>query len=169
MHASSVSVVRPTGILARRPSPIIDWSRNNACSTRACCWSRDVCVHRHRPMLFPVLIVRSRTLGRGPRGDTLAVWRVPVVGGVGPPCCHVCHDRWPVRTCLACARSAAHRRAVSGPAALTRCRVARGGGVMRCAGRRSWPGGAADGLVPPAPAARDRRPAGRRRRAVPVH
>ncbi len=68
MHASSVSVVRPTGILARRPSPIIDWSRNNAFSTRACCWSRDVCVHRHRPMLFPVLIVRSRTLGRGPRG-----------------------------------------------------------------------------------------------------
>ena len=48
-------------------------------------------------MLFPVLIVRSRTLGRGPRGDTLAVWRVPVVGCVGPPCCHVCHDRWPAR------------------------------------------------------------------------
>ena len=41
-------------------------------------------------------------------------WHVPVFGRVGPPCCHVCHDRWPVRTCLACARAAAHSRAVSG-------------------------------------------------------
>ena len=60
----------------------------------------------------------------------------------------VCHDRWPVRTPVAWARAAAHRRAVSGhcrprpragaggPCAFTRCRVVRGGGVMRCAGRR---------------------------------
>ena len=67
----------------------------------------------------------------------------------------VCRDRGPRRTC--------------GPCALTRCRVVRGGGVMRCAGRRGRPCGAADGLEPPAPAAPDRRPAGLRRRAVPAH
>ena len=81
---------------------------------------------------------------------------------------------------VARARAAAHRRAVSGhcrprpragaggPCPLTRCRVVRGGGVMRCAGRRGRPCGAADGLAPPAPAAPDRRPAGLRRRAVPA-
>ena len=52
--------------------------------------------------------------------------------------------------------------------ALTRCRVVRGGEVMRCAGRRDRPRGAADGLAPPAPAAPDRRRAGPRRRAVPA-
>ena len=80
-------------------------------------------------------------------------------------------------------RSPAHRRAVSGhchvpaqqlragggrPCALTRCRVVRGGGVMRCAGRRVRPGGAADGLALPAPAAPDTRRAGPRRRAIPA-
>ena len=78
---------------------------------------------------------------------------------------------------LTWARSAAHRRAVSGPrprggaggpCTLTRCRVARGGGVMRCAGRRRRPCGAADGLAPPAPAAPDTRRAGPRRRAIPA-
>ena len=54
------------------------------------------------------------------------------------------------------------------PAALTRCRVVRGGGVMQCAGRRARPCGAADGLAPPAPVARDTRRVGPRRRAVPA-
>ena len=39
---------------------------------------------------------------------------VPVFGRVGPPRRRVCHDRGPVRTPVACARAAAHRRAVSG-------------------------------------------------------
>ena len=56
-----------------------------------------------------------------------------------------------------------------GACALTRCRVVRGGGVMRGAGRRGRLGGAAAGLAPPAPAAPDRRPVGLRRRAVPAH
>ena len=191
VHASSVSAVRPTGVLARRPSPIIDWSRNNAFSTRACCWSRDVCFHRHRPILFPVLIVRSRTLGRGPRGDTLAV----LAGGITPVAprprgaSRLARARvWRRRPApspgvprslagsylLARARAAANRRAVGvrpppPPAALTRCRVARGGGARRYAGRQVRPCGAAGGLAPPAPAAPDRRPAGPRRRAVPAH
>ena len=38
LHVSSVSAVRPPGVLARRPSPIIDLYRKNALSTRACCW-----------------------------------------------------------------------------------------------------------------------------------
>ena len=50
-----------------------------------------------------------------------------------------------------------------GPRILTRCRVARGEGA-----RRGRPRGAADGPAPPAPAARDRRRAGPRRRAVPA-
>ena len=49
------------------------------------------------------------------RDAAVGAWHAPVFGRVGPPCCHVCHDRWPVRTCLACARAAANRRAVSGP------------------------------------------------------
>ena len=81
---------------------------------------------------------------------------------------------------LAWARAAAHRRAVSGhcrPPAACRCRgrraltrwcVARGGGPGRGAGRRGRSCGAADGLAPPAPAARDRRRAGLQRRAVPA-
>ena len=92
--------------------------------------------------------------------------------------CATIADR-PVR--VAWARAAAHRRAVSGhcrprpragaggPCAFTRYHVVRGGGVMRCAGRRVRPCGAAGGLVPPAPVARDTRRVGRRRRAVPAH
>ena len=56
-----------------------------------------------------------------------------------------------------------------GPArALTRCRVARGGGARRCATQRGRPRGAGDGPVPPAPVAPDRRPADPRPRAVPA-
>ena len=63
----------------------------------------------------------------------------------------------------------AGRVAPVAPCALTRCRVVRGGGVMRGAGRRGRLGGGADGLAPPAPAAPDRRRVGFRRRAVPAH
>ena len=83
--------------------------------------------------------------------------------------------RWPVReprrTGGRCPATAApgHAPVRGGACAFTRCRVVRGGGVMRCAGRRVRPCGAADGLAPPAPAARDRRPVGPRRRAVPAH
>ena len=108
-------------------------------------------------------------------GPGACVW-----GRVDPSRRRVCRDRGPLRTCLAWARAAAHRRAVSGhcrPPAACRCRgrraltrwcVARGGGAGRCAGRRGRSCGAADGLAPPAPAARDRRRAGLQRRAVPA-
>ena len=56
----------------------------------------------------------------------------------------------------------------SGLAALTRCRVVRGGGAKRGAGRRGRPRGVAAGLAPPASAALDRQRAGPRRRAVPA-
>ena len=98
---------------------------------------------------------------------------VSVFGRVGPPSCHVCHDRWPART-VGWTRPAAHRQAVSGPRlpgvprALTRWCVARGGGAGRCAGWQGRPRGAAGGLAPPAPAVPDRRPVGPRRRAVPA-
>ena len=104
---------------------------------------------------------------------------VLVFGGVGPPRRCVCHDRGPGRVGGPCVSRGAQAggvrplpppatRRCRGPCALTRCRVVRGGGVMRCAGRRVWPGEAAGGLAPPAPAAPDRRPAGPRRRAVPA-
>ena len=54
------------------------------------------------------------------------------------------------------------------PRALTRWCVARGAGAARCAGRRCGPGGAARHAASPVRAAPDRRPAGRRPRAVPV-
>ena len=60
------------------------------------------------------------------------------------------------------------RAGAGGPCALTRCRVVRGGEVMRCAGLRDRPRGVAGGLAPPAPAAPDRRPAGPRRQAIPA-
>ena len=82
--------------------------------------------------------------------------------------------RWPVRElrrtggrCPAKGRPRP-RAGARGPCAFTRCRVVRGGGVMRCAGRQGRPGGAAGGLVPPAPVARDTRRVGPRRRAVPA-
>ena len=56
-----------------------------------------------------------------------------------------------------------HAPVPGGRAPLTRCCVARGGGVMRCAG---WPGASARGA--PAPAAPDRRRVGRQPRAVPA-
>ena len=80
-----------------------------------------------------------------------------------------CPVREPRRTDGRCpAPSAPWPRAVAGGGALMRSCVARGGGPGRCAGRRDRPRGAAPGLAPPAPAAPDRRPAGRRRRAVPA-
>ena len=106
---------------------------------------------------------------------------VLVFGDVGPPCCHVCHDRGPVRIGGPCVSRGAQaggvrplpppatRRCRRGRAPLRGSRVVRGGGVMRCAGRRVRPCGAADGLAPPAPAARDTRRVGPRRRAVPAH
>ena len=61
-------------------------------------------------------------------------------------------------------------RLARGPArrALTRWCVARGEGAARCAGRRCGPGGAARHAASPGRAAPDRRPAGRRPRAVPA-
>ena len=107
---------------------------------------------------------------------------VLVFGVVGPPRRCVGHDRGPGRLCGPCVSRGAQAggvrplpppatrrgRGAGGPCALRRCRVVRGGGVMRCAGRRVRPGEAAGGLAPPAPAAPDRRPAGPRRRAVPA-
>ena len=80
---------------------------------------------------------------------------------------------WPVReprrTDGRCpAPTAPKRRADAGGTPFTRCRVVRGGEVMRCAGRRRRPCGAADDLAPPAPVARDTRRVGPRRRAVPA-
>ena len=105
---------------------------------------------------------------------------VLVFGGVGLPRRCVCHDRGPVRIGGPCVSRGAQasgvrplpppatRRCRGGPCAFTRCRVARGGGTGRGAGRQCRPGGAADGLAPPAPAAPDTRRAGPRRRAVPA-
>ena len=114
-----------------------------------------------------------------PRGEAR---RVPVFGRVGPPSCHVCHSAGrPSRVDLGAICGAQTggvrpappsgprpRAGAGGPCVLTRCRVVRGGGVMRCAGRRRRPCGAADGLAPPAPAAPDTRRAGPRRRAIPA-
>ena len=117
---------------------------------------------------------------------------VPVFGGVGPPvaACATIAGRFVQRVqlgrehrmppCGLCASRGAQAggvrplpppatRRCRGPCALTRCRVVRGGGVMRCAGRRVRPGEAAAGLAPPAPAAPDTRRVGLRRRAVPAH
>ena len=105
---------------------------------------------------------------------------VLVFGGVGLPHRCVCHDRGPGRIggpCVSRGAQAGGVRPLPPPATrlcrggrgpFTRCRVVRGGGVMRCAGLRVRPGGAAGGLVPPAPVARDTRRVGPRRRAVPA-
>ena len=132
-----------------------------------------------RPSLGSSHRVREKLAARRPRvvveEPAQSRRRVPVFGRVGPPRRHVCHDPGPGRTL--CASRGAQAGGVRPPAAsrcrggavpLTRCRVARGGGPVRCAGRRCWPGGAADGLAPPAPAAPDTRRAGPRRRAVPA-
>ena len=132
-----------------------------------------------RPSLGSSHRVREKLAARRPRvvveEPAQSRRRVPVFGRVGPPHRHVCHDRGPGRTL--CASRGAQAGGVRPPAAsrcrggactLTRCRVARGGGPVRCAGRRCWPGGAADELAPPAPAAPDTRRVGPRRRAVAV-
>ena len=134
--------------------------------------------HRSIPLGHPAggWALRRRVASSLPACTRSRALGVPVFGGVGPPvaaCATIAGRFVPV----ARARAAAHRRAVSvprpragagGPCAFTRCRVVRGGGVMRCAGRRVRPGGAAGGLAPPAPAAPDTRRAGPRRRAVPA-
>ena len=101
----------------------------------------------------------------------LRAWRW-AGGGLGPASRPSSGDlgRHPGRAMSGYRRPQARSRdpVPGGPRILTRWCVARGGGAARCAGRRCGPGGAADGLVPPAPAARDRRPAGPRRRAVPA-
>ena len=152
---------RPTETRTRRSLPAAACGRFD--------WNTDEVVGR------PDL---SRSGSEAVPGTRGAGRRVRVFGRVGPPRRRVCRDRGPLRTCVARARAAAHRRAVSGhcrpPAAcrcrwsrtLTRCRVARGGGPARCAGRRCRPGALACGV--PAPAAPDRRRAGPRPRAVPA-
>ena len=88
--------------------------------------------------------MESRAVGR--RWAWRCAGLVRQAGGL--PCVQPRLDRWPSRP------------------ALTRCRVVRGGGAARCAGRRCRPGARARGA--PAPAAPDTRRAGRRPRAVPV-
>ena len=133
-----------------------------------------------RPSLGSSHRVREKLAARRPRvvveEPAQSRRRVPVFGRVGPPRCHVCHDRGPGRTlCVSRGAQAVSghcrprpRAGAGGPCALTRCRVVRGGEVMRCAGRRDRPRGVAGGLAPPAPAAPDRRPAGPRRQAIPA-
>ena len=118
----------------------------------------------------------GRVRGYG-RGGGMAR-RVPAVGvalgwgGLGPASRPSSGDlgRHPGRAVSGYRRPQARSRdpVPGGPRILTRCRVVRGGGVMRCAGRRDRPRGAAGGLVPPAPAAPDTRRVGPRRRAVPA-
>ena len=72
--------------------------------------------------------------------------RVSVFGRVGPPRCHVCHDRWPART-VGWTRLAAHRQAVSGPRRPARGRTACPYAVVRRTRRR---GGAVRGVAGPA-------------------
>ena len=82
----------------------------------------------------------------------LLAWRlgrarcVSVFGRVGPPSCHVCHDRWPART-VSWTRPAAHRQAVSGPRLPARGRTARPYAVVRRTRRR---GDAVRGAAGPA-------------------
>ena len=95
------------------------------------------------------------------------------LGGLGPASRPSSGDlgRHPGRAVSGYRRPQARSRdpVPGGPRILTRWCVARGGGAARCASRRCGPGGAADGLVPPAPAAPDTRRVGPRRRAVPAH
>ena len=71
---------------------------------------------------------------------------VSVFGRVGPPSCHVCHDRWPART-VGWTRPAAYRQAVSGPRLPARGRTARPYAVVRRTRRR---GDAVRGAAVPA-------------------
>ena len=71
---------------------------------------------------------------------------VSVFARVGPPSCHVCHDRWLART-VGWTRPAAHRQAVSGPRLPARGRTARPYAVVRRTRRR---GGAVRGVAGPA-------------------
>ena len=117
---------------------------------------------------------RVRGYGRG-GGMARPVPAVGVAlgwGGLGPASRPSSGDlgRHPGRAVSGYRRPQARSRdpVPGGPRILTRWCVARGGGAARCAGRRCGPGGAADGLVPPAPAAPDTRRVGPRRRAVPA-
>ena len=104
--------------------------------------------------------------------------RVPAVGvvlgwgGLGPALRPSSGDlgRHPGRAVSGYRRPQARSRdpVPGGPRILTRWCVARGGGPVRCARRQRRPCGAADGLVPAAPAAPDTRRVGPRRRAVPA-
>ena len=127
---------------------------------------------------------RSEHVLRGDRRHVVTADTCPSATAVPPRRC-VCRDRgparrvWPERDpprpvgrCPATLRPLGlRRRAGAGGGAdarLTRWCVARGGGAARCAGRRCGPGGATRHAASPVRAAPDRRPAGRRPRAVPV-
>ena len=94
------------------------------------------------------------------------------LGGLGPASRPSSGDlgRHPGRAVSGYRRPQARSRdpVPGGPRILTRWCVARGGGPVRCARRPRRPCGAADGLVPAAPAAPDTRRVGPRRRAVPA-
>ena len=114
---------------------------------------------RHAPAAGPGVCSCSATSARPVAACAAIAGRFVPVGPV----------REPQRTDGRCpAPTAPKRRADAGGTPFTRCRVVRGGEVMRCARRRCRPRGAADGLAPPAPAAPDTRRAGPRRRAVPA-
>ena len=119
--------------------------------------------------------VRRRCGAVRGRGGGMALPAVGVAlgwGGLGPASRPSSGDlgRHPGRAVSGYRRPQARSRdpVPGGPRILTRWCVARGGGPVRCAGRRCRPGGAADGLAPPAPAAPDTRRAGPRRRAIPA-
>ena len=122
---------------------------------------------------------RGDRVGREPEGDVASPHEGSVVLGPVPDAirCLVLrmHSRLHIEIMTrrrsrwsTCRPLLAHRAESAHQRPLTRCRVVRGGEVMRCAGRRDRPRGVAGGLAPPAPAARDRRPAGPRRQAIPA-
>ena len=108
------------------------------------------------------------SIGRSSRSGVPAVLRRAASASarrLGPPRGHVCRGHGPVRPCGLSATLGAQAGGVRPqPGPLTRWCVARGGGAARGAG---WPGARARGTSP-VRAAPDRRPAGPRRRAVPV-
>ena len=128
----------------------------------------------------PVWCNKSTVISLANRRGRVGCWTLERQCGLVP-----IHATTPSRAgsyLLTWMRPAAHRRAVSGPCrppgprlrtagaggrvALTRWCVARGEGAVWCAGRRCRLGGAACHATSPVRAAPDRRPAGRRPRAV---